>query len=379
VRERIADRPPRPLADAPIASLTDAADDLARDWLVELVARLPLADVTALGLAPLVADGPALCRAVVAALAADDALAALRRGGGHEALLTGVTAAAASGELASIPAVVESLRRVVWSAALPALGVRPSSDLVAALSDRLAHVCATVTATALGAPADVDADADADAGAGALVDADAHPGADAEVAEPTRPDFIVHDTRGAGVDGAGAREDEAESAEDGVEAAEDGVEAADAGRGDWTSELLDALAGDAARSLMLVDVDGHERLLAADGRSALRRAERGLVRNLVDDATMVRESLGRYWVVSGCGDDEDSAAFAGRLAEAVATGAGHLGVPLTASIGISLLDTSGAARGKRVAVDEPLAVELRERAEEAMLSARAAGAGIDIR
>jgi GGDEF domain-containing protein len=103
------------------------------------------------------------------------------------------------------------------------------------------------------------------------------------------------------------------------------------------------------------------------------------VRKLVDDATMVRERLGRYWVVSGCGGDEAATEFARRLADAVAGGPGHLGVPLTASIGFTLLDDAGGANGKLGVDAERAAAELRELAEEAMLSARAAGAGVDSR
>jgi hypothetical protein len=349
VRERLADRPPRPLADAPTGPLSDAADELARDWLVELLARLPLPEVSSLELGPLAAGAPDICRAVVAALADDDALAKLRRGGDLEPQLTVVCTAAASGRAAALPAAVESLRRVVWSAALGALGARPPADLVAALSDRLAHVCATicatVTARALGATAGADV---ATAAADALP-----PTTAAEPPAPTAamPEFAVHDARRAGP----------------------------AERSGWDAELLAALNEDEVHSLLLVDVDGHERLLAADGRAALQRAEKKLVRKLVDDATMVRERLGRYWVVSGCRGDEAAIEFARRLAEAVAGGPGHFGVPLTASIGFTLLDAPVGVNGVLGTDAEGVAAGLRERAEEAMLSARAAGAGIDSR
>jgi hypothetical protein len=360
VRERLADRPPRPLADAPTGPLSDAADELARDWLVELLARLPLPEVGSLELEPLAAGAPDVCRAVVAALADDDALAELRRGGGLERQLTSVCKAASSGRIAALPAAVESLRRVMWSAALGALGARPPADLVAALSDRLAHVCATVcatvTATALGATALADAPsatfpADAPSATAPADAPSATAPADAPSAIAAMPDFVVHDAR----------------------------RAAEPKPSGWNAELFAALAGDEVRSLLLVDVDGHERLLAADGRAALQLAEKALVRNLVDDATMVPERIGRYWVVSGCGADETATEFARRLADAVAGGAGHLGVPLTASIGFTLLDAPFRALGKLGPDAEPLAAELCDRAEEAMLSARAAGAGIDSR
>ncbi len=53
--------PARPVADAPVAALTAAPDALARDWLVALLARVPLAGAAAVPVADLAREAPALC------------------------------------------------------------------------------------------------------------------------------------------------------------------------------------------------------------------------------------------------------------------------------------------------------------------------------
>src|SRR5204863_415730 len=71
------DRPSRarPVADAPVAALIAGADELAKGWLLELVASGPLAAASGLPLDDLVRDGPALCAAMARALSDDAELA----------------------------------------------------------------------------------------------------------------------------------------------------------------------------------------------------------------------------------------------------------------------------------------------------------------
>jgi GGDEF domain-containing protein len=343
MRDRLADRPPRSLADMPGGWLSDATDEIARDWIVELVGGRPLQQLAGLDLATLSADAPMLCRAVVAAVRADDALAALAPAGPDGPLIARACRAAAGadprgGEPAAateVLAAVEALRRVVWATAL-ALRGRADADQIAALSDRLAHVCATVAATAV-----------------ALGAADAAPA------------LVIHDTR------AGDRAGNGLVADD--RAADAGVSGAAGLAGDddeWDARLELAVSAQPVGAVLLVDVDGHERLIAADGGPALTRAEQAIKRRLREEATIVRERLGRYWIVSGAETAQEATRLAWRLADAVGGGAGHLGVPLTASVGIALYraDKAGA-----------LADDLYERADEAMLSARAAGAGVQSR
>src|SRR5439155_764848 len=76
------DRPSRarPVADAPVAALVAAAEDLAKGWLLELVAAGPLDAAAALPFAELAREGPALCAAVARGLRDDAELARLAPG-----------------------------------------------------------------------------------------------------------------------------------------------------------------------------------------------------------------------------------------------------------------------------------------------------------
>ena len=329
VSERFADHPPRPLADAPIGPLQHAIPELARDWIAELVAARALTELGTLDLATAAEVAPELVAALITALSDDDALAQLRRGGEDEKLI--VAACVAVGSADRPAEALELLRRVIWAAALDELR-RPPAELVAALADRLAHICAMAAAAA-----------------GAV---------GPRAAEDARQ-FVVRDARTAGLTVVGESEDDGRAVAG--ESEDDGA---------WEAELTTALADRTVGSLLLVDIDGHERLGAADGLAALRRAEKAIKRRH-GEAALVRERLGRYWILSPASSEHEALGVAQRLADAVAGGEGHLGVALTASIGFALQDPAGAGH--------EAAQALLGRAEEAMLSARAGGVGIDSR
>src|SRR4051794_32077442 len=137
-----------PVADARGAALVEGAEEIARDWLVELVGAPPLATAASLPIDTIAADGPHLVAAIAFALASDADLARLERSGD----LRPAAAAAHSGDAAATLAATESLRRAVWSATLAASPRAPAS-LVADLADRLARVCSEVATAALEAGA----------------------------------------------------------------------------------------------------------------------------------------------------------------------------------------------------------------------------------
>src|SRR5947199_9077721 len=144
------DRPSRarPVADAPVAALVAAAEDLAKGWLVELVAAGPLDAAAALPFAELAREGPALCAAVARALSDDAELARLAPGGDLAPLAARAGALAGARDAASAVAAIDALRRVLWEAALTELPRAPGT-LVADLADRLAATSATVVAATL--------------------------------------------------------------------------------------------------------------------------------------------------------------------------------------------------------------------------------------
>src|SRR4051812_5500813 len=138
----------RPVADAPVSALVDGADELAKAWVLELVAAAPLAASAGLRLDELAAEGPGLCRAVARALGDDEELARLEEGGDLFVVVARAGALAGAGDPASAFRAVEALRRATWEAALGALS-RPSAALGADLADRLRAVCAAVPAAVL--------------------------------------------------------------------------------------------------------------------------------------------------------------------------------------------------------------------------------------
>src|SRR3954454_16483386 len=101
----------RPVADAPVAALVAGAEDLAKAWLLELVAAGPLSDALELPLGDLAREGPALCTAVARALGDAAELARLRPDGDLPPLAGRAAALAGARDAASAAAAVEALRR----------------------------------------------------------------------------------------------------------------------------------------------------------------------------------------------------------------------------------------------------------------------------
>ncbi len=149
----------RAVADAPIEPLLAASDELARRWLVALVAARPLEQIADLPLEALAIQAPVLCRQLVQALGSDAELQLLLADVDRRPSREGAPPAGARHALAlvaldasTLAASVEALRAVVWRRALAELRDPPSA-LVADLGDRLAFVCASLLAAALDAGA----------------------------------------------------------------------------------------------------------------------------------------------------------------------------------------------------------------------------------
>ena len=113
-------RPARPVADAPLAALTDV-DALAKGWLLTLIADSPLAAITGLPAAEMASEAPRLCGALVGALASEAELDRLRGDGDLAPLAARAGALAGAGEPAAAAAAVAALRASLWSAVTDAL------------------------------------------------------------------------------------------------------------------------------------------------------------------------------------------------------------------------------------------------------------------
>ncbi len=141
-------RRPRPLPDAPIDRLLARSSELAGGWLIALVEDLPLEETPRIHLSDLAAEGPALCDAVVRAIADDDELQLLAAGGAGERLAARAGQIAGAGAPETISGAVDCLRGVIWSALRESFA-DPSPDQLFDLGERLALVGELVRAAAL--------------------------------------------------------------------------------------------------------------------------------------------------------------------------------------------------------------------------------------
>lgn len=307
----------RPVADAPIVD----GMALAKAWLLALIARAPLAQAAVLPAADLARDAPALCEALVEALRDDTALDRLRPGGDRFALAGSAGVLAGARDAAGAAAAVDALRTVTWGVLRDALPPDPDPRLVGDLAERLALVGAVLSAATLehgvAAPEPV-----------------ARP-----VAAPGEAPFLVPDAQR--------------------------VE-----RDPWLRPVDFALARHARDgtpfSVLLADLDEVERLVAAEvGREladAVEQVERAIRAQLRGEDALVRERIGRYWIVAAGLPRAPARDFAHRIADAVAASASLHGAPLTVSVGLAVCPDDG--------VD---ADSLAAHADEGVFAARAAG------
>jgi GGDEF domain-containing protein len=145
----------RAVADLPLDALLARADELTRRWAIALIQARPAGSLGSVPLSELGDEGPALCRALLAALGSEDGLARLLSGAGEgpsgspAALLREL---AGSHEPSVLVDVVEALRGAAWellgeavaNTSLPGAARRLSD-----VGDRLAFVCSRLLAHVL--------------------------------------------------------------------------------------------------------------------------------------------------------------------------------------------------------------------------------------
>jgi GGDEF domain-containing protein len=161
----------RPVADAPAL---DGAE-VAKAWLVELVAVAPLERAARLPGPRFAEDAPRLCAAVVAALGSDAALDDLEPGGALAPLAAGAGHLAAAPTALEAVSALDALRAVVWSAIVEAAD-RPVPGQVADLADRLGAVVSALTTATLESPHPLGPSRPGDRGPLAAVLREARPG-----------------------------------------------------------------------------------------------------------------------------------------------------------------------------------------------------------
>jgi hypothetical protein len=144
----------RAVGDLPLAALSARAGELTRRWAIALIQARPMEHLGTLELDRLAADGPALARALIAALASEEALAELLAGGPGEAPGVPVLALAAGAGGEQAAELIECLRGAVWELLLDTLGGPMATNSPRTLleaGDRLAYVCSRLLAGLLGA------------------------------------------------------------------------------------------------------------------------------------------------------------------------------------------------------------------------------------
>jgi len=347
----------RPVADAPVAALVASAEDVARDWLLALLGDGTLAAAASVPVADLAREGPGLCAAIARALA-DDAELDRLAGGDLSAVARRAGAMAGARDAAAAVGAVDALRAAVWAAALDELR-RPDPRLVADLADRLAAVAAVVAAAAV-------AGVEAPAAPAPSPPADPSPAPEPPASARWDPDDAARTVERAARDVEPPPVVVPPASEPGeVHVADLRPRIVD---GDPLDHLADRVAEhlDGRRSLavLLVELDGIERLLAAggDAEAAVAAAEQAVEGMLRQGDSARREGPGRIWIALPGTGPAGARALALRIAVAIERAAVHRGVPLTASIGSAAFPVDATdARG------------LAERAEEALFAARAGG------
>jgi GGDEF domain-containing protein len=325
----------RPVGDAPIKALLDRLDDVAKGWLLALLEQAPLAQTPAILVADVARYGPALCAAVINALADDTALEGLERGGVLEPLAarTGELAGASSAEATA--AAVDALHAVIWQAIRDALP-RPDPDQIAELAERLGAVIDLVRAAALHEP---EPEAREREGAGVE-----------PVAAAPEGEFIAgRPARGAGPEPA--------------------IDHKALWIGAFEEELAGARRTGAHLSLLLAELEDADRLLAVEAPGEAS-ATFGRFAQALRDAVrrqdiLVSESESRAWVIARDTARSGAEALADRIASAVSSAPPWRGAPLSATIGVAVLGEDGDG-----------AESLIEVAEEARFAAAASGVAV---
>jgi GGDEF domain-containing protein len=136
-----------------VDALLECRQELAKRWLLALLARRPLARAAEMPLRSASEDSPALCALLLEATTSDAGLQRLDASaapvdGRPAALALALVRLADTPEPAGVVAVVEELRRVLWAALAPALS-ELGAGRAGEVGDRLSHVCSVLTAAAV--------------------------------------------------------------------------------------------------------------------------------------------------------------------------------------------------------------------------------------
>jgi len=336
-------------------------DELAKGWLLALVEDAPLESVAGIMAGDVARDGPRICDAVVRAVYDEADLRRIDADGVLEPLVSRTAELAGVRTAEDAAHAVEALRTVIWSALRTELA-RTDPELLADAGERLSLVAELVRAAVLRRRAEGEADGDLRSSLPPLRVARSDVQSASREGSPP-----LERVPATGLPERG--EDDGEMATRGAgEAPGRGV--ADAL---WISALRDEIVR-AARarvplSLLLVELEEAERLLAAEPSSEAS-ATFGRFAQAVRTALRHRDVLAcetesRAWIIARDTGRSGAQALGSRIVSAVPSEESWRGAPLTVSVGLAVLGEDGHN-----------AAALIDAAEQMKFAAEASGIGI---
>ena len=333
----------RAVPGAPVDELLVHAEELTKGWLLALLEDTPLVQASSILTADVARDGPRLCEAVLRAIASDADLRRLEPGGALEMLVAGTGRLAGAAGPEATSRAVDALGAVIWSALRESLG-RPDPEEVAQLLERLGMVIELVRQAALRASEGQKVARGAEARQESAPQAETPPESE--------------HTRGLTLASSAPPPPAAESATEPL----------------WVGAVKDEIAraeqADAPLSLLLVELEDADRLLAVEREAAgpgtfnrFAQAVRGVLRR---HDILASESDTRAWIIAPDTGRLGAQALGARIVAAVRSAPPWRGAPLAVSVGLAVLKEDG--RDHRGLI---------EAAEESRFAAEASGAGIE--
>jgi GGDEF domain-containing protein len=378
-------RRPRPVVSTGVEALLLRTEELAKGWLLALVEDAPLDEAAAILAGDVARDGPRVCDAVVRAIYADGDLRRIEQEGVLEPLAsrTGELAGAGSAEAAGHA--VEALREVIWSALRGELA-QADPELLSDAAERLSTVTGLVLAAVLRRRDAAEADTPGPARVAPLrvarADDPANPGDHPErravgsvrpgsvgTASPVVPSGAGGGTA-TGVGGSSGREAAAHTSAAGLGGDAAREEARDAlWVGALRDEIVRAARASLPLSLLLVELDEAERLLAVEPQSeasaTFGRFAQSVRTSVRRRDVLACETDSRAWIIARDTGRAGAQALGSRIASTVPAEGSWGGAPLTVSVGLAVLGEDGHN-----------AAALIDAAEQTRFAAEASGVGI---
>jgi len=385
-------RRPGPVVTEGVEALLLRGEELAKGWLLALVEDAPLEAAAAIMAGDVARDGPRICDAVVRAICDEADLRRIEEGGVLEPLVARAGELAGLGSAEADAHAVETLRSVVWSALRVEL-VRDDPEVLADAGERLSLVAELVRAAVLrrraegassGDPrrrvsplrvAPPDAPAPGPYGRRA---SDPHEGREEPSTAPgleatpgpeagEGAEGVAGVERGGGAEAVGRSENGPEAAPHNV--AHGSVVGDALWIGALRDEIVQASRARSPLSLLLVELDEAERLLAVEPRreasATFGRFAQAVRTALRHHDVLACETESRAWIIARDTGRAGAQALGSRIVTAVPAEQSWRGAPLTVSVGLAVLGEDGHN-----------AATLIDAAEEGRFAAEASGIGI---